>query len=158
MKNLYTYAALYACGRPIPFDVSIDRHLPRYIDTFRRLCDKHNCLELYLWLSVHFSSQFIERETCQQVKMFAVRQINTALPKGSFQSSASLENKYISLRDKLSGDKLPPARYGAQIRQATQYYLQDIKPELMFVSNSSEEAKAPVEGKRREWKRSSERL
>lgn len=132
MASLYEYAALYACGRPVPLNIRLFRGLPQDLPQFRMLCDRHNTLDLYLWLANRFPMNFIEREHCAIMKRFAIKQIETCLPSHSLQDTASIEAKYKNMRDKLK-DFLPPATYGESLRTKTEEYLSAIDKNDLYV-------------------------
>jgi hypothetical protein len=134
MHNLYEYAALYACGRPVPLNIRLMKSLPKDLISFRSLCDKHNTLELYLWLSHRFPQYFIEREQCILMKNYAIHMIEASLPSHSFQDKSTIETKYLSTRNKLKNiDVLPPLSYGKELRSNTEENLSKIPPELHYV-------------------------
>eukprot|EP00981_Chlorochromonas_danica_P014848 scaffold9105_cov169-Ochromonas_danica.AAC.5 len=135
MTNLYQYAALYACGRPVPLNVRLNKALPRDLLSFRRLCDQHNTLELYLWLSNHFPTNFIERETCIYMKNYATNLIEKSLPAHSFRNDIDLvDSSYRRLAKKIRGERLPPLRYGLELRERTAQYLAQIPVNLRYVA------------------------
>lgn len=135
MHNLYQYAALYACGRPVPLNIRINKALPRDLLSFRRLCDQHNTLELYLWLSNRFPTNFIERETCIYMKNYATNLIEMSLPAHSFRKDIDLvDERYRRMENKIHGERLPPLKYGAELRERTAQYLAQIPANLRYVA------------------------
>jgi hypothetical protein len=79
MNQLYRYATLYSLDRPVHHNIRLTRALPKDVEEFSDLCIKHNTIELYLWLSLHFPKHFFESESARLLKKFAAQQIAAAL-------------------------------------------------------------------------------
>lgn len=79
MNTLYQFAATYAQRRPVALNVRIDPTTPRHLDHFTILIDKFDTLELYLWLSLRFPTQFIEKDRCLEQREFTLKLIKQSL-------------------------------------------------------------------------------
>ncbi len=143
MKQLYTYAAMYAAKRPVPLGIRLPTRLPRALDEFADLCVKHNTIDLYLWLAFRFPKYFIERETALELKKNAISQIERTLSTKTLRDSYSFRRSYGDMRYKMmkKGDllTLPPAEFGEDIRENTKRFVEMIPRHLRVVLNEPDE-------------------
>ena len=94
MAMLYQFAATYAQLRPVALNVRLTRSRPRDLFEFADLCQKHNVLDLYLWLSFRFPKFFVERDLCLEQKAYAVGLIEKSLDTTLMQQKFSLADEY----------------------------------------------------------------
>lgn len=94
MQNFYHYAAMFALNRPVLVNVSLKRVVPKTLAEFTELCDKHNTIDLYLWLSSHFPKAFLDYSNALRLKLLAVSLIEEYL---SSEWTLSSANKRESL-------------------------------------------------------------
>lgn len=79
METFYRYAALHALNRPVLIGFSLKRVVPKTLEDFTLLCEKHSAIDLYLWLAAHFPKSFIDYDNAMSMKTFAVQMIETYL-------------------------------------------------------------------------------
>lgn len=79
METFYRYAALHALNRPVLIGFSLKRVVPKTLEDFTILCEKHSAIDLYLWLAAHFPKSFIDNDNAMSMKSFAVQMIETYL-------------------------------------------------------------------------------
>jgi ATP-dependent RNA helicase SUPV3L1/SUV3 len=140
MDILYRYAALYAMNRPVRAEIRIPRSLPGDIEAFSDLCVKNNMLELYLWLSFRFPTNFIERDLVMELRDEAVRLIAVSLLQRRLGSEYSLPDGYQRMQRLLSKSRqkgelfpMPPHEYSEGIREDYKKYLQEIPKSRRFI-------------------------
>lgn len=101
MKLLYEYAAKYARRIPVNSGVYFPRRKPRDVKELSDICVKHNCLDMYIWLSNQFPKYFIERDLCLEMKEFSLRIIQDALINSYLEHEYSHSEMYRLLRQKV---------------------------------------------------------
>lgn len=141
MNRLYHFAATYAQMRPVTLNIRLNKRLPRDLEEFSDLCDKHNVIELYLWLSLRFPKFFIEQEICREMKSFAVKQIERTLQSTALSESYAYGKEYVKLRTRLAKeaeDLYPPEEFGV-VRETAMKYLDAISKNLKYVAPPADE-------------------
>jgi ATP-dependent RNA helicase SUPV3L1/SUV3 len=151
MNLLYRYAALYSMNRPVRAEIKIPRSLPGDIEEFTDLCIKNNVLELYLWLSFRFPTNFIERDLVMELRDETVRLIAESLLERRLRSEYSLAEGYLRLQGMLRKSRqkgelfpMPPHEYSEGIREDYKTYLQQVPKQLRYIlrrSNPSSSSK-----------------
>jgi ATP-dependent RNA helicase SUPV3L1/SUV3 len=128
MNVLYQFASQYAQGRPVALNVRLNKRSPENVKELDLLCERHNSLDLYVWLSFRFPKYFVEREKALEQKEHAVRQIQRslgiALQQEKYSHSDSHAKTHMKLRKK-TGDGLPPQQYG-NVRNTMRQLLSDV--------------------------------
>ena len=104
MNQLYAYAATYSMQRPVALNCRMASTVPRDIDQLTSLCDKHQVVDLYLWLSLRFPKYFIEREKALEQKRFAVDNIQSTLKLENLGVEYSHSQAYDKMRKRCNKD------------------------------------------------------
>jgi hypothetical protein len=130
MNVLYNFASQYAQNRPIALNVRLNRYSPKDIKDLEILCQKHNHLDLYIWLSLRFPTYFVESEKALEQKLFAVKMIKTSLSinlnQDQVYSHSDSHRKVYRKVLNSTFDGLPDIKYGEELRKNTKDYLSHI--------------------------------
>jgi hypothetical protein len=139
MHILYQFAASYAMKRPVALNVRLPSRKPRTVQQIQELCQKHNYLELYLWLGLRYPKFFVEREICQMQKVHALKMIEEALlmisSQGAYMSPTVGYKKNRDMIHRIFPDDLPPIEYGFDIREATKANLLGVDKDKLVLLN-----------------------
>jgi hypothetical protein len=98
---LYHYAAIYATNRPVPLKIRFPKRKPTDLVEFTEFCDKHNILDLYLWLANRFPKYFIEKENCLELKEYALKIIQSTLENSMLKHQYSHSQVFRSQRKRM---------------------------------------------------------
>ena len=136
VNMLYRYAAIYATKRPVPLSIRFPKKEPSDLPQFTELCDKHNILDLYLWLSNRFPKYFIEKENCMELKEYALRVIQSTLEKSMLKQKYSHSQTFRSRRQRMCGPAGDitdlPASLPSRLRNEMLESLKDIPDEEWY--------------------------
>jgi hypothetical protein len=105
---LYHYAAVYATNRPVPLKIRFPKRKPTDLVQFTEFCDKHNILDLYLWLANRFPKYFIEKENCLELKEYALKIIQSTLENSMLKHQYSHSQVFRSQRKRMHEVGVPP--------------------------------------------------
>lgn len=125
---LYHYAAMYATNRPVPLKIRFPKRKPTDLVQFTEFCDKHNILDLYLWLANRFPKYFIEKDNCLELKEYALKVIQSTLENSMLKHQYSHSQVFRGQRKRMVEDGSPttelPHSLSAEIRAEMLDFLQ----------------------------------
>lgn len=152
---IYRYAAHYAAGVHVKLGISLPLVPPHDFRTFLDWVNTHAILELYLWLSSHFHSQFVEVPLCVDLISKSLETINKFV-EASASNYNILERKMSkdlvqseNIRKELLAnhvisylmsmlkiikshkDYLPPIEFCKEIKETTIKYIEEIEKEKL---------------------------
>jgi hypothetical protein len=98
---------MYATNRPVPLKIRFPKRKPTDLVQFTEFCDKHNILDLYLWLANRFPKYFIEKENCLELKEFALKIIQSTLENSMLKHQYSHSQVFRSQRKRMHEEGVP---------------------------------------------------